>query len=259
MPTVARSNLYAVEVRFRRSPHALTRAFSIAELHSSLRQELTRQLSADGWVVDPAADTEPGSITIGSFRRALTGDFSATAQFFSTGGPPHRATLGLVGIVGLSHAGSYRLWPVLLDSESNELEIDLDDLLRPPRRLVVEISDISDASRAVEELVLPVREHVLEWARQYATVDALIEAYHADSELFVREVQVVPVLLAAIGRHDEARSALADYLKTKRPEVRSHEYKRLAYQLTRWLDAGAVLPDAPTESVGPRYRRSLPT
>ena len=96
---------------------------------------------------------------------------------------------------------------------------------------------------AARTLVGAVVEHAVGYAEAHADLDRLLEEVAAESE---DDFEVVPVLLAASGRHDEARRALADYEASGEADVRSMQYRRFRYQLTRWLEAGGVLPEAPT-------------
>ncbi len=226
---------------------------TLADLHELLRQELVEQMTAAGWTVDVAFDTRPGGITVGAFRRAIADDFSATADFPRTS-LARELPLELTGTVGVSYEPAYRLWPAVTERECSDATVELVDLLDLPDELAVTLSVPGNVARAVEELVGPVLEHAVRWAQQYASIDALIEYSRADADSFSWEIEVVPLLLAAAGRHDDARAALARYQASGREEVTTREYRRFSFQLTRWLDGGAVLPGPPEGPVGERPR-----
>ena len=112
--------------------------------------------------------------------------------------------------------------------------------------MIVKLEDVEDVERVAEELISPVLEYGLTWVQQYTSVDALLADYGADSLRFDGEIEMVPTLLAAAGRYEEARRALAGYLALDRDEVRTEDYRRFARRLAGWLDDGATLPDRPT-------------
>ena len=224
----------------------------VDELHELVGQELVGKMTAAGWAVDVAYDTEPGSVMVGAFRRAVANDFSATAGFYRTSFGKALPPLELTGTVGVSYHRAYRLWPAVSDTERSDATIELGDLLDVSDELIVTVTDSKDAVRAAEQLAGLVLEHALAWAQRYASFDALLEQSQADPECFESEIEEVPLLLAAAGRHDDARAALARYETSGREEVATRHYKRFSYQLTRWLDAGGVLPEPPGGPVGER-------
>jgi hypothetical protein len=230
-----------------------------SELLGLLRDELTRRLGAAGWAVDVAEDTEPGGVMVGVFRRQVTEDFWATIHYLLANWNGAEEVLQICGDVGVSYFPAYCLWPLLVAGERTEMNVDLGELLDPPDAwtiantmvdpMIVEVQSPADVPEAAEALVEPVLELGVAWAEQHASVDGLLDEYRAGAFRFKGQIESVPMLLAASGRYDEARRELADYLALDRKEVRTREYKRFAYQLNRWLDAGGVVPDPPTEPV----------
>jgi len=221
------------------------------ELHRLLRDGLTETMAQSGWVVDLAEDTEPGGWMVGAFRVPIGEEFAAAVQFeLSTPSRYSHLPLEVTGVVGVSYERAYRLWPVVWDGEQYELAVELADLVDATPPLTAKVSTPSDVRRAVTLLARPVLAHAVEWAGRYATVDAVLDACQHDPIFADRQRMVVPVVLAAAGRHDEARSALASYFAVQDPRTEGREYRRFAYQLNRWLDSGAELPPPPRGPVG---------
>jgi len=196
--------------------------------------------------------------TVSTFRRPITGDIWSTVTFMAWQ-DAKAGSLRVMGTVGVSYFPAYCLWPRLIDRERAEVTIGLAELAGSPRVLgAVGLVGAEDVPRAAEQLVATVLEHGMDWARQYASVDALIE-YWAGASDFEGEIQAAPVLLAASGRVVEARSRLSTYLASGREEIATPEYRRFCYKFNRWLDAGAVIPEPPNGPVGPRMPRSETT
>jgi len=224
-----------------------------AQLHEGLREELTAQMEAAGWAVDVAQDSAPGGRRVAAFRRPISDDFCATAEFLRTSfDGPDWAPLEVTAVVGVSYGPAYRLWPLVCDRETPDLTIDVGELLDPPQDVSVDVARPADAHRAAAELIAPVLAYGLPYAERHADVDALIAQSKSDPDEYGWQAEVVPLLLAAAGRSDEARGRLAEYMASGRSEVAGHDYRRFAYQLHRWLDAGAVLPDPPSAPVTDR-------
>jgi hypothetical protein len=230
-----------------------------SELHKPLREKLARRFSDAGWVADVAFDFGPDSLSDGAFRRQIAHDFWVMANFMGWW-DAKAGSLRVMGVVGVSYFPAYCLWPRLIGRERAEVTIGVAELAGSPNVLgAVELNGPEDVPRAAEQLVATVLEQGMEWARQYASVDALIE-YWTEASDFEGEIQAVPVLLAGSGRVDDARSELSTYLASGREEIATPAYRRFCHKFNRWLDAGAVIPEPPTGPVGPRMpRRETPT
>lgn len=225
-------------------------------MHRLLRDELSRRFVAAGWAIDPAQYTEPGQPRVATFRRQFADDFFASADYLSDElGSLQDSELAVRGFMGVSYEPAYRLWPLLCDIEQSDYEIHVSDFLGHSDMWDVRISGASGVPRAAETLATPILEHGVEWASQYTSVEALLEAIRSDPDWVYSESKVIPVILAGTGRLEEARSALETYVISDREEVHTKDYKNFAYRLNRWLDAGGVLPDRPTEPLGERYQR----
>lgn len=225
----------------------------LLELHRLLHDELTRRFTAEGWVVDPARYTEPGQLYVAAFRRPIATDYAIAANFRSNEWGAERELEVPAGI-GVSYEPAYRLWPVVFVTEFLEHAVPLSHFRGRADDSDVRLSRPSEVEGAAEMLVEPIFEHGIEWASQYTSVEALLEANRGQTDPYsLREPLVVPVILAGAGRLEEARSALDDYLASGRARVRTREYKNFAYRLNNWIDAGGVLPDPPTEPFGERH------
>jgi hypothetical protein len=181
-------------------------------------------------------------MTLAAFVRPLSDDFAATAEYtraLSTPDrPPVRITQPMLGVV---YEPLRRLWPLFGDYVRIAALTDL-----PESACGMEVHAQADVAPAAKQLAGLALERAVAFAERYTSVDALLEA-HRDDEAGGSN-QVVPALLAAAGRFEEARSALARH----RPDVDVPEAKRrerrFLYQLTRWIDSGgdpALLPSAP--------------
>lgn len=229
----------------------------LPELHRLLRDELAHRFTAQGWAIDVAEHTEPGQILVAAFRRAIATDFSITAHFRSNEwGSPRETELAIKGAVGVSFEPAYRLWPVVWTEEIWELGVPLSRFRSRSGSWDVWLPGPSDVGSVAEALVTPIFEQGIEWASQYTSVEALLEANRGENRRhFLVESKVVPVILAGAGRLEEARDSLDAYLASGREEVRTAEYQDFVNRLNSWIDAGGVLPDAPTKPVKERYVR----
>jgi hypothetical protein len=167
---------------------------------------------------------------------------------------PREDPLGIMTMVGVSYFPAYCAWPILIDRERSEVTAELGELVGGSEEpWITAVAGLESVPRVADELVAPVVEHAMTWAQQYASVDALIDRCRADPDRSA--VETIPVLLAASGDLDGARSELAAHLDSDREEVTTPEYRRFCYKFNRWLDAGAAIPEPPSGPVGARVRR----
>jgi hypothetical protein len=223
----------------------------VAALTAALAPALTARMTAAGWSVDLAKRARPMGNDLPSFRHPIEDGFAATVEFelvglWQSGDPPVK----VAAEVGVDYEPAYCLAPLMLGRESySEYDTELGELLDPPSDFVVTMSKTSDADDVARQLVEPILTHALDHARGHASVEDMVDAARTDPDFFDLEIEQVPLLLAAAGRHDEAREALARYQATGDWQVAEPEYRRFARQLRLWMDAGAVLPDPPTGPV----------
>ncbi|HEX3815778.1 MAG TPA: hypothetical protein VHX59_23310 [Mycobacteriales bacterium] len=211
------------------------------QLQTLLAAELTRILTADGWALDPIWDCGPESTDIAAFRRPAAYDVSATVLFSRPSTWPAESSLSVYARIGASYDPLYRLWPELDDRPSTG---EVQAAAETPDD--VGISAPRDVPLVARRLADTVPAQATALAGRHASVDSLLAANRGNSDRLDREIEVVPALLAAAGRGTEARAALTAYRAVAAREVTDRRFRRFAYLLDRWLDAGAVLPDPPT-------------
>jgi hypothetical protein len=217
-----------------------------AGLRQQLRDELAACLAAAGW--SPIDGEGDHSMVLAGFVRPLGGEFAATAEYHCAlkmpDRPPVRVTQPMFGV---AYEPLRRLWPLLEDHvRIAALTESVGDMPERARVCGMEVHTQADVAPVAKQLAVLALERAVAFAERYTSVDALLEA-HRDSES--EEVNmVVPALLAAAGRFEEARSALArDRREVDTPEESRRE-RRFVYQLTRWIDSGgdpALLPSEP--------------
>jgi hypothetical protein len=211
-----------------------------AGLRQQLRDELATHLAPAGWYPVPANDDH--SMALAAFVRPLSDGFAATAEYTRALSTPDRPPVWITQpMLGVAYEPLRRLWPLLGDYVGIAALTDL-----PESAYGMEVHAQGDVAPVVKQLARLALERAVAFAERYTSVDALLEAHHEDESEGPN--QVVPALLAAAGRFEEARSALARY----RPDVDVPEAKRrkrrFVYQLTRWIDSGGnreLLPSAP--------------
>jgi hypothetical protein len=120
---------------------------------------------------------------------------------------------------------------------ASDVAFDIGTLQDPPVDLMtLTVRKREEVERAADVLVSPILERGVRRLRQYANVDAILNHYR-ESPNFEMDMRAVPTVLAATGRYDQARSALADFTGTDREEVETPEYMQFAERLTRWIDS----------------------
>lgn len=202
-------------------------------LNNALESALRARMTGAGWYADPTG-TGDGA---GRFRRPLSGEFAVTAWFAWMGGefPP----AAVDSIVGVSYERAYRVWPYLLSGyPHSELQMEAQHLTGKDTRYV-ELAELEDVDRAVADLVQPVLDAAAAWAQPFASADALLGELRTWTGNPVTEVMDIPVILAASGRVEEARRALATAMAAHRDQARdllADDFKR---KFETWLAAGA--------------------
>lgn len=224
----------------------VTRRGDSAELRERLRDELVTRLAPAGWcLVDGERDD---SMTLAGFVCPLSGEFAATVTYLRAFSVPDRPPVRIgQALCGVSYEPLRRLWPLLEDHvRLAALTESVGDMPEWARGCGMEVRTQTEVAVVVGRLARVALEEAIGFAERYTSVDALLEA-HRDEESESVDM-VVPALLAAAGRFEEARDALARY----RPEMNLPEERRRArrfvYQLTRWIDSdgdASLLPSGP--------------
>lgn len=215
-------------------------AARVAALHDALKEELSRRMTAEGWLPDLAESLDPDDGVVGSFRRTAAEDFAATAWFAWLGDYP---PLTVCSSIGLSYEPSYRVWPMLAGRPRAELHAD-EQSVPDPWVDEVELWELDEVPAAVDRLLTPVLEWAVSWAESWTSVDAMVDKLRATGDELA-EIEIIPVVLASAGRLAEAKEALSAGLRSH-PAIVKDEFEAVFVQkLTDWLEGGAVLPDPP--------------
>jgi hypothetical protein len=214
-------------------------------LHDALVPRLDARMTAAGWHADPTAVLGTADGVVGRFRHPLNEDFAATARFAWLGDTP---PLQVDTAVGVSYRRSYRVWPYLLRGyPHSELRVGVEDLGQASG--FVELWELDEVDRAVDQLIAPVLDRALGWAGPFASFDSLLSTLRT-SDNAEAHLMDIPVLLAAGGRLDEARQALTDALASHREEAEDLLMNDFALRFEVWL-AGGTPPTPPGEPPHP--------
>jgi len=181
-----------------------------------------------GWQVDPTAPPD-GTVCLGSFQQAVDGDWLATVDFILESGPTHLGTkLTLAGLrqakrfqatvggeLGVRHLPTARLLRLLDAICETNVSRELDDIAEEEGLELPAMIDADSVDEASRTLVRLVDAHAMRFARDHADIDEVV-AFLASGGQNSRDREFeyifVPTLLAASGRHAEARAALVHCL-----------------------------------------------
>jgi hypothetical protein len=246
------------------------------QLHERFAEVARERMLAAGWIQDEGADTSPDGRLIAAFHRPAVGKFAMTACFVREPFDPESSPLVVRAVLGMRHPPADRLLGLLGEPPRCAIAREVGGLLDPPRDSPVRVERPAEIADAVETLGRLIDTHADRYATEHASVEALIEGWnarepfsatslaaysaelracatvHVVAPVGMLGVEALPaVLLAATGRPDEARAALAD-------AVADHEDlppagRRFARRLTHWLDTGGTVPDE--HDAGPYWLR----
>lgn len=216
-------------------------------IRAQLCNELTMRLGDAGWHV-VHLPSEP-TLRMAAYIRPLDDEFAATVEIFCSAKvpdilpirlPPPRIGVSYEPIRRLGPLLDGRDWTAILYRDPNE-SVDQD------RECSLALAKIGEISVTVAALASTIERDAVPFAERYSSVDALLTAHGWGQ---CRNVpRVVPTLLTAANRFDEARTALDLYRQKLNPSVRDQQ---LAYQLTRWLERGTS-PDPRSYQLSPTY------
>jgi hypothetical protein len=208
----------------------------VEALHGALTRRLHTRMTAAGWHDDPTAIVGMDHGVVGHFRYPLNEDFSVTACFAWLGEYP---PLQVDTVVGVSYERTYRVWPYLLHGfPHSELRVGGEKLGR--NCPYVELWELDEVDRAIDDLVSPVLDRALEWAEPFASIAQLLSASRmTPDDASVEELMDTPVVLAAAGRSDEGRQALAEALAVHAEEAEELLIDDFASRFSFWLASGA--------------------
>lgn len=250
------------------------------DLVEALGRRMTERLAGQGWAVYGRTTGRAHRFpTIGAFSRPLGNGFSAIVIFPSQAKelrpvedelPPaqvghtfHAWGLVAVGRVCVGYEPAEALVSACTGSKVSGIALNA-----PTISATACVA--SELPEAENQLARFAAEHAVSVAQRYTDADVFIEALRdhsavpftgeaepwyasagiepdaTEGPLESVEAEFVPALLATAGRHDEARTALAEYISSDRENIDRREYRRFARQLTRWLDADGELPPPTT-------------
>jgi hypothetical protein len=232
----------------------VTRRGDAAELRERLRDELAARLVPAGWrPIDGEGDH---SMRLPGFVRPLSEEFAATAEYHCAFAIPDRPPVRITQpMFGVAYEPLCRLWPLLDDHvRIAALYESVEDMPERARVCRMEVHTKAEVAPVADQLAGLALERAVAFAEHYTSVEALLEAHRDEESEGVN--MVVPALLAAAGRYEEARDALAHHRRaTGMPEERRRE-RRFVYQLTRWIDSGGDLSLLPSQPPPRRYEHS---
>jgi hypothetical protein len=193
-----------------------------------LRVELARRLEPDGRRV---VESEAPALAV--FTKSLSPEFAATAELVLVGRVPDRAPVRINQLlIGVCYEPLRRLWAALGQNSLAALEERIDELAQRPPNWRVNVASTDDVANAVDELGSLILTHAGAFAEPYATIDRLLAEHRDDTGEFG---VMVPLLLAAAGRIDEARVAMPSYRPHDYEDVGPHE-AALVHKFEAWLE-----------------------
>jgi hypothetical protein len=219
-----------------------------------LRRRLAEALAPDGWV--PATPSRESKHVLANLVRPLEGDIAATAAVDLAVGIPDRLPVRITGVhVGVSYEPLRRLWPLLgddyelavLDEPVWPDEPDDWDEDDPGERQILAVSSAAEAERALDTITDVIRRAAVPFAEQHGSVEGLLGEFGYDESQGRAGARPV-ALLAAAGRFDEARAALARYDTQTGDRRWDREATRFKHQVGRYIDRGGdplIIPSEP--------------
>jgi hypothetical protein len=218
-----------------------------ARLQASLRSRLGPAMTERGWESDLVAESMMGTAMIGAFRRQVGGEFSVTACFELDIDlrklASQDASIKVMSDFGVSYDRSYRLWPLVSRYPSpSDLGLDDAEIFGPGKKLEATVRSDAEVDAIADKLAAE-SERAFNVAGRYASVDAILEQFHASHE--IDQIYAMPLLLAAAGRDEEARASIVEYRSLQIPDTHDSEYRAFVTRLSDWIGSGSQLPDLP--------------
>lgn len=224
------------------------------ELRELLRDELAARLDPAGWHrVDGLGDD---SMKLACFTCPLGDEFAATVEYWRVMSVPDRLPVRVSqAMIGVSFEPLRRLWPLLEDQPRvTTVYQGIEEMPERVRCARIEVHTHDEIAPVADQLAGIALEHAVAFAEPHASVDAILGALGYGEAGPVN--MVVPALLAAAGRVEQAREALARYGgEMDLPEQKRRE-RRFVYQLTRWLDSGRDPSLLPSDPPPRRHKRA---
>lgn len=224
----------------------------IREALATLASRISEQLSADGWNSRQLDKRSVATLTCAT-QNGLTAvvEIDRTSSKWPDDWPVEVETR-----LGVGYEPALNLMP-LLTLEPRAILIE-DSEQRLERTLTVSLDGLDAVAHAAVQIVGFVNERATDTTRHFpdaAAIDAHLQreiddaqtpaGEHGDEDhgLADFDAQLRLVLLAAMGRHEQARTLLAAYPAGRRnDDPMDRGGRRFTRQLTRWLDAGGPVP-----------------
>lgn len=219
-----------------------------SELRLGLRAEVADRLAVAGWRGDRDEDT---SVSL-AFSRPLGEDFRVVAVIECAGGADRGPVLIDHLFAGVSYEPLRRLYPLLGAPFCRFLPQGAieEGLAREAEDgCLFEVREPADVAPVAERLSALIEQRAVPAVERVATLESLLEDLDRIEDPW-QGSPVVPAVLAAAGRLDEARALLQ---RTARSGLREadDEDTRVVRQLRRWIDSGAdpaLIPATPPPS-----------
>jgi hypothetical protein len=213
------------------------------ELRELVRTELAARLKPAGWVLlDPAR-----SFKLAELVGLLDADLAATATVVCGEGSGRGPLLISAVFAGVSYEPLRHLSSLLGDNFRLELLHDaIDDQLERNEEddCLFAVGRHADVAHVAESLAQVILKRGLSVAERYPALDDLLQELEAEGA----DVRLaVPALLAAAGRFDDARDALARYEPLTGHSHGDRDARRIVHQLTRYIDSGGDPTLVPAE------------
>lgn len=215
--------------------------------------ELTTQLARDGW---SRRFLHSGQLTLAEFTRPLGGGVAAATRIERVSWRPRQSTVEIAVRLGYGYEPATALMPVLTLSADPMLVVEENEStdpmwqIRPGRP--VEVRTCADSIAAA------VQSYALSLATPPVNVPTLIAALSDAGRTSVhRRAELLPVLLASMGRMQDARALVTD---DSSADVDTRQHRRFLRQFSRWLDAGSptIPPVEQTLDLLPKPRATSP-
>ena len=144
-------------------------------------------------------------------------------------------------------------------------------LIHEPNGFTVELTGPATVAQAAQRIANYVEERAPSVAQSFPDASTIAEQLQSDAEAAQNwsdedgisgasdfHTQLRLVILAAMGKHDEVRSLLANYPAARAGEVIDRDDRRFVRQLGRWLDAGGPAAPPVEETLAQLPRRVRP-
>ncbi len=230
----------------------------INEALATLASRISEQLSADGWNSRQLDERSVATLTC-----ATQNGVTAVLEIDRTSAKwPDDWPVEVEARLGVGYEPALNLMP-LLTLEPRAILVEDSEPGRE-RSLTVSLDGLDAVAHAAGQIVGFVREHTSDTTGHFpdaAAIDAQLQREidaaqtpaggpgDEDPGLADFDTQLRLVVLAAMGRHEQARTLLAAYPAGRNDDPLDRGGRRFTRQLTRWLDADGPVPPPVEETL----------